>query len=161
MRQHFLNGRFGSAVTAYSCHGYVLCRLYSAWAEEMSLFSFSPLPPSVRVSLRLKNLPFTFTKLKDLAALWLSDNQVSAHEYAAQTHTQLLCQHPHQIIRHWLETGYLLVDSTGGFVFYFSFWLNFCTFKSVSKSVFVMRMQTVLLDKTEIIHTTVRYSCIN
>lgn len=25
---------------------------------------------------RLKNLPFTFTKLKDLAALWLSDNQV-------------------------------------------------------------------------------------
>lgn len=25
---------------------------------------------------RLKNLPFTFTKLKELAALWLSDNQV-------------------------------------------------------------------------------------
>ncbi|KAM7388167.1 hypothetical protein PAMP_024365 [Pampus punctatissimus] len=33
-------------------------------------------PPFLRVSLRLKNLPFTFTKLKDLAALWLSDNQV-------------------------------------------------------------------------------------
>lgn len=27
---------------------------------------------------RLKNLPFTFTKLKELAALWLSDNQVMA-----------------------------------------------------------------------------------
>jgi len=28
---------------------------------------------------RLKNLPFTFTKLKELAALWLSDNQVTPY----------------------------------------------------------------------------------
>lgn len=48
--------------------------------------SLSPLPPCVcvRVSFRLKNLPFTFTKLKDLAALWLSDNQVSAHKNRCQ-----------------------------------------------------------------------------
>eukprot|EP00066_Takifugu_rubripes_P008323 XP_003974434.2 PREDICTED: leucine-rich repeat-containing protein 7 [Takifugu rubripes] len=53
-----------------------LCRPITAWAEEMSLFSLNPLCWSV--CLRLKNLPFTFTKLKDLAALWLSDNQSKA-----------------------------------------------------------------------------------
>lgn len=93
----------GSALTACSCHGNVLCGLYSAWAKETSLFALSlsltasSLP--LCLSLRLKNLPFTFTKLKDLAALWLSDNQVSAlplpetepaHQCSAQTHPLLL-----------------------------------------------------------------------
>lgn len=76
-RQHFLNDRFCSAHMACSCHGYTLCRLIIAWAEELTVFSLNPL--SWSVCLRLKNLPFTFTKLKDLAALWLSDNQVTTH----------------------------------------------------------------------------------
>lgn len=63
------------------------CKLIIAWAEEMSLFALNPLSGSV--CLRLKNLPFTFTKLKDLAALWLSDNQVAAHINATQTHSFL------------------------------------------------------------------------
>lgn len=32
MRQHFLNGRLASALTACSCYGYVFCRLYRVWA---------------------------------------------------------------------------------------------------------------------------------
>lgn len=49
--------------------------------KRLSLPLTSPsLCMCVCVSFRLKNLPFTFTKLKDLAALWLSDNQVSAHK---------------------------------------------------------------------------------
>lgn len=83
--QHFLNDCFCSAHTACSCHGYALCRLIIAWVKETSFFCLEPLSGSV--CHRLKNLPFTFTKLKDLAALWLSDNQVSVYINATQTHS--------------------------------------------------------------------------
>lgn len=84
---NFFNGRFGSVYCFHGngwvcCYGYMLCGLYSVWVMKHLCFFFFltfPLSPPLCVSLsiRLKNLPFTFTKLKDLAALWLSDNQVS------------------------------------------------------------------------------------
>lgn len=74
----------------FCSHGLQLPWLHTPQAEQsvgrQIIFLFS-LTPSTCVCFRLKNLPFTFTKLKDLAALWLSDNQVSAHTDTPRTHT--------------------------------------------------------------------------
>lgn len=68
--------------------------------RDISLFFLTLPPSSVCLSLRLKNLPFTFTKLKDLAALWLSDNQVciSSRPLSERLHLLTSMQHKHTLL---------------------------------------------------------------
>lgn len=103
-RQHFLNGRFGSvscSLTACShhrngwvcCHGYVLCRLYSAWAEEASLFSSSPLRLSLFLSLCLSQVeePTVYLHQAEgpgsFVAFWQSGISLSLSSLHAYTET--------------------------------------------------------------------------